>query len=241
MAKKETIGDRIKRYEAAADFRLPPRQPLLIRVDGKAFHTWTKSMTKPFDHVLMRAMRAAMCETAAQMQGFKLAYHQSDEVTFLLTDYDKFSTQGWFGYELNKVVSVAASTFTAWFNNYIDKTRDVVIAPSPAIFDARAFVVPQEDVPNVFLWRQRDWVRNSVQMLGFSQFSHKEVYGKNSDQVKEMLWAKKVIWDDLRDDEKWGSFLTADRTILNEKLDYYQIADLIKIPEDVEVDEDVMG
>jgi len=241
MANKDAIGDRIKRYERAADFHLPPRHPLIIRVDGKAFHSWTRQLTKPFDHVMMRAMRAAMMETAAQMQGFKLAYHQSDECTFLLTDYDKFSTQGWFDYELNKIVSISASLFTAHFNNYIDHVPDVVIAPGPAVFDARAFVVPESDVPNVFIWRQRDWERNSVRMLGQHIYSHKEMQGKTTADVKEMLWTKKVSWDDCRDDEKYGSFLTQECTVVSMKVDYSLVADWIKIPEDVEIDEEEMA
>ena len=220
--KKASLGDRIKRYEQAAKHYLPPRQPLLIRVDGRAFHTYTRSLNKPFDHRLMAAMVYAMTETAKEMQGFKLAYHQSDEVTFLLTDYDNLDTQGWFDYELNKVVSLSASIFTLKFNRHMIKTgRD-------AAFDSRAFVVPAEDAPNVFVWRQRDWERNSVTMLARSQFSTKQLHGKKVPDMHEMLHGVGVNWaTDLSPAEKNGTFLLADGTQFQAKFDYDGVANMI--------------
>jgi tRNA(His) guanylyltransferase len=216
------LGDRMKRYEQAAQYHFPPRQPLLIRVDGRAFHTFTRGMDKPFDRYLMEAMVYAMEKTAKEMMGFKLAYHQSDEVTFLITDYDRLTTQGWFDYELNKVVSVAASTFTAWFARMFSAKFGV------ATFDARAFVVPPEDVPNVFIWRQRDWERNSVTMLAQAHYSHKELHGKKVPDMHEMLHAKGVNWADCTPAEKNGTFLLRDGSVRGWKVDYTVISDWIR-------------
>jgi len=213
----DSLGDRIKRYERAGQFHYPPRQPLIIRVDGRAFHTFTRGFDKPFDHYLMEAMVYAMEKTAKDMMGFKLAYHQSDEVTFLLTDYDRLTTQGWFDYEVNKVVSLAASTFTAWFARMFSAKFGV------ATFDARAFTVPAEDVPNVFIWRQRDWERNSVSMLAQAHFSHKELHGKKVPDMHDMLHGIGINWADLSLAEKNGTFLLRDGTIRQEKADYNTI------------------
>lgn len=217
----DSLGDRIKRYERSGKYHLPPRQPLVIRVDGRAFHTYTRRFHKPFDLDLMDAMVYAMMRTAHAMQGFRLAYHQSDEVTFLLTDYDTLTTQGWFDYELNKVVSLSASTFTAYFNQFI-RTTEV------ATFDSRAFVVPQSDVPNVFVWRQRDWERNSVTMLAQAHYSHKELHGKNQRDMHDMLHEKGINWADCSAAEKNGTFLLPDSpNYRSEKVDYATINEWI--------------
>ena len=108
----QSLGDRIKRYEAVSRHTLTPNTPLFIRVDGRAFHTLTKSCDKPFDFNLVDAMTHAAKETAKEMQGFKLGYVQSDEATFMLSDFDRITSEGWFGYDLNKVVSLSAALFT---------------------------------------------------------------------------------------------------------------------------------
>jgi len=201
----DTLGNRIKRYERVFNQKLLPRTPLFIRVDGKAFHTFTKNCAKPFDNDLIGAMVFAADQTAKEMSGFKLAYIQSDECTFMLSDYDNFETQGWFDYELNKVVSIAASSFTAWFNYYWHLHLENTVAT--AMFDARAFSVPIEDAPNVFIWRQRDWERNSVQMLARAHFSHKQCEGKKIPELHEMLHKKGVNWTTLRNQLKNGTFI----------------------------------
>lgn len=203
----DALGDRIKRYERAYNQTLTPRMPVIIRVDGRAFHTYTKSMNRPFDYDLMTAMEYATKKTALEMQGFKLAYVQSDESTFVLTDFDKLDTQGWFGYELNKLVSLSASIFTAHFNRYMNFWN---VTDDIATFDARAFNVPDDDVANVFIWRQRDWERNSLQMLARAHYSHKQLHGKGRRDMHDMLHAKGINWANLSPRAKNGTFITKD-------------------------------
>lgn len=222
-----SLYDRMKRYERSGQFHFPPRQPLVIRVDGRAFHTYTRGMAKPFDSFLIDAMVCAMANTAKEMMGFKLAYHQSDEVTFLITDYDKLTTQGWFDYELNKVVSLAASTFTAYFNRAVSEFFPR-LGHSVATFDARAFVVPPEDVPNMFICRQRDWERNSVTMLAQAHYSHKELHGKKVPDMHDMLHEKGINWNDCSPAEKNGTFLLRSGDIRQLKADYTVISDWIR-------------
>lgn len=212
-----SLGDRIKRYERAYNPVLTPRTPVIIRVDGRSFHTYTKGRDKPFDRRLMGAMVSAMAVTADEMQGFRLAYHQSDEVTFLITDYDSFETQGWFNYELNKIVSITASVFTEAFARFDIKSG------KRAHFDARAFNVPVDDVPNVFVWRQQDWERNSVQMLARAHFSHKELEGKKVPDMLSMLFEKDVHWEDLLADEKHGTFYLRNGDYRHQKADWAMI------------------
>lgn len=224
----DSLGDRIKRYEAAYSHRFVPRSCLMIRVDGKAFHTFTKGCEKPFDQHIIDAMVTAAQNTAAEMQGFKLGYVQSDEATFLLTDFDSLQTQGWLNYELNKVVSISASLFTAHFN----LAYGVYAPQGPALFDSRAFVVPEPDWPNAFVWRQRDWERNSLQMLARAHFSHKQVQGKKAPELHEMLHEKGVNWAELGPQLKNGTFVLRDGSLNHDKLGYEGIRRLVYTIED---------
>lgn len=226
MSRDGSLASRIKRYEAASTFTLAPRSCLFIRVDGKAFHTFTRGCDRPFDQDVMNCMAYAMRHTSDEMQGFKLAYTQSDECTFVLTDFDSHQTQGWFGYELNKVVSISASLFTAYFNDLWVRGHE---SGRPALFDSRAFVVPVDDAPNVFVWRQQDWHRNSVQMLARAHFSHRQLEGKRAPDMHEMLHGKGVNWaTDISARERNGQFYVKGMGLIPQSLDYDQLASLIR-------------
>lgn len=213
------IGDRIKRYEASSKTILLPRSYIFIRVDGKAFHSFTRGMNKPFDKKLMDAMVVAGERVAEEMQGFKLGYHQSDEFSFVITDTDTYETQVWFNGEVQKLCSVTASMFSSYFNNEMMGTE--------AVFDCRSFNVPKEDVANVFIWRQRDWERNSLQMFAREYFSHKQLLGKKSPDIHEMLHKKGLNWSKLGDIYKNGTFITKDKKRINDKLGYDEIKFLL--------------
>ena len=196
-----SLGDRIKKYEKIFNQSAVHRSPLIIRVDGRAFHTFTRNAQKPFDKVIMEAMTQAATYVAKDMQGFKVAYIQSDEVTFCLTDYDTIDTQGWFGYELPKIISISAAMMSVAFNKYLP-------SDSLPVFDSRAFTVPKEDVCNVLVWRAKDWERNSLQMYARAFFSHKQLHNKKRSDMHEMLHAIGKNWaTDLSDAEKNGTFL----------------------------------
>ncbi len=214
----DSLGDRIKRYEKTFDFKVLPRTPIIIRLDGKAFHSFTRGMKKPFDYDLIYAMIRAGEQTAKEMMGFRLGYCQSDEFTFFLSDLDSFDTEQWFGGEIQKLASISASLFTAYFNKEMNGTT--------ASFDSRVFSVPLEDVPNVFIWRQRDWERNSLQMYCRSFFSHKQMENKNTSDMHEMIFSKGENWAMLDDTLKNGTFIIPGKRI-NDKLDYQKIKDLI--------------
>lgn len=200
-----SLGDRMKSYESVSKGHLMPNSAVIIRVDGKAFHTFTKAFDKPFSRVLMRSMDSAAEFVAKDMQGCKAFYVQSDEVSFLLTDTDSYETQGWFDYNRDKLVSLSASMMTWHFDSAM--SYNLPEYDGFALFDSRAFNVPFVDVPNYFVWRARDWHRNSIQMYARSFFSHKELHGKNIDDIHEMLHSKGKNWaTDLTDREKNGNF-----------------------------------
>jgi tRNA(His) 5'-end guanylyltransferase len=185
----------MKEYENNYRIYLPKRMPLLIRIDGKAFHTFTKGMNKPFDEHLQKAMWETGKYVASHMMGCKLVYQQSDEISLLLTNYDKRDTESWFNNNLQKIVSVSASLATAKFNEVI---RQHSPDKSLALFDARAWLLPKEEVINYFIWRQADATKNSISMVAQAHFPHTSLEGLHSNELQDKLMLEKGInWNDL--------------------------------------------
>ncbi len=191
-------------YEEPAKHRLTRRTPVIVRVDGRAFHTFTRNFQKPFDQRLIDAMIVSATEVVGEMQGFKLAYVQSDEASFVMTDYDTLLTDPWFGYVKSKVETITASIMTAAFA----RCMRLANITQPAHFDARAFNIPADDVANYFLGRAKDWHCNSVSMYARTFFTNMELMDKRINDVHVMLHGIGHNWStDLSDEEKNGSFL----------------------------------
>lgn len=240
MIKKDSLGDRMKEfYENRSKFYLPRRVPVIIRLDGKAFHTFTKGFKRPYDEILHNTMNATMKHLCENIQGCKLGYTQSDEITLLLTDYDTITTDAWFGYGMQKVCSVAASMATLAFNRFFRQYYNEALTElgSPldsdpylsklsekldcAMFDARCFSIPKDEVTNCFIWRQQDATRNAIQMLGQCNFSHRELQGKSCNDIQDMLMTQKGInFNDMPIEFKRGVCcyrITREATCVNKK------------------------
>lgn len=183
------LGDRMKLYEAIPRTRLLPKVPVLIRVDGRAFHTFTHGMDKPLDSVLWNAMCDAARALCEDISGAQLAYVQSDEISVLVTDTQARETQPWFDYDVQKVVSVSASVATGGLIQSLGILRRM-----PA-FDGRAWNLPPAEVCNYFIWRQQDAIRNSIQGLAQAHFSPKQLHGVNTSGMLDMLREKGVSWN----------------------------------------------
>lgn len=235
MGKKlDALGDRMKKYENINRTYLTPRTPVIIRLDGKAFHTFTRWFNKPFDEVLVRTMQETMKYLCENVQGCVLGYAQSDEITLVLIDYKQLNTCAWFDYNIQKCVSVASSMATLAFNkffrgeiqkfdernglpnfayfnnpnNHVAKLHDAYwrAHSNGAMFDARCFNIPKEEVTNCILWRQNDATRNSIEMVGQANFSHAALLGKSCNQIQDMLFTEKGInWNDFPAHLKRGS------------------------------------
>lgn len=195
---------RMLAYENVPKLTLTKRMPLIIRIDGRAFHTWTRNLSKPFDDILMFALQRSTQRTIREISGAKLAFIFSDEISLLITDYDALDTEAWFNKEVMKLCSVSASLFTAHFNSlWHSEDHD---SNGLATFDARCFVIPKEEVCNYFIYRQRDAERNSINALAQSQFSHKSLQGLKRNEVQEKLFSEKSVnWNDLETWKKRGS------------------------------------
>ena len=231
MAVNDELGKRMKEYyEQVPKYRLMRRTPVAIRIDGKAFHTFTHGFKKPFDEILGKTMRETMKYLCENIQGCGLGYTQSDEITLILIDYQTFNTSAWFDYEIQKICSIAASMATLAFNKFfslnIANSFDIeyihMYGPQTpedeyaitlmkaetkgAMFDARCFNIPKEEVTNLIYWRQLDATRNSIQMVGQANFSHKELQNKSCNDIQDMLMTQKGInWNDFPTHLKRGS------------------------------------
>lgn len=212
----DELGKRMKEYyEQIPKTKLIRRTPVAIRLDGKAFHTFTKDFQKPFDEVLVKSMQATTKYLCENIQGCVLGYTQSDEITLILVDYKNLNTAAWFDYEIQKMCSIAASMATMKFNKIFEENAyntyplhvineenaELVntyhnAVRKGAMFDARVFNIPKEEVTNLIYWRQLDAIRNSIQMVGQANFSHKELQYKSCKDIKEQLAvAKDICWD----------------------------------------------
>lgn len=231
MPVNDELGKRMKEYyETIPKTKLMRRTPVAIRVDGKAFHTFTRGFKKPFDEVLIKSMQETMKYLCENIQGCVLGYTQSDEITLILVDYKNLNSSAWFDYEVQKMCSIAASmatmAFNKFFGKYVDEYIESVAAlqdfdieeernyvsvlqkaqEKSAMFDARVFNIPKEEVTNLIYWRQLDAARNSIQMVGQANFSHKELQNKSCSMIQDMLMTEKGInWNNYPTHQKRGS------------------------------------
>lgn len=233
MKVNDELGKRMKEYyENIPKTKLMRRTPVAIRVDGKNFHTFTRSFQKPFDKVLIKSMQETMKYLCENIQNCVFGYTESDEITLILVDYKNLNTAAWFDYEVQKMCSIAASMATMAFNKFFAENvkhwasisgREMFEAltseqrityehtlnnavENGAMFDARCFNIPKEEVTNLIYWRQLDAIRNSIQMVGQANFSHKELQNKSCNMIQDMLMTEKGInWNDFPTYQKRGS------------------------------------
>ena len=230
MPINDALGNRMKAYENESRIYLERKTPVIIRVDGKAFHTFTRGFEKPFDDIMEKAMKDTMIHLCENIQGAVLGYTQSDEITIVLIDYQEENSDAWFGYNLQKMASVAASEATFAFNRAFEKhfnywksnmglphtdcwdepitaryLRYINCIYKGARFDARAFSLPKFEVVNCLIWRQLDAIRNSIQAIGQSQFSYKELQNLNCNEIKEKLITERGLhWEEYSDYHRHG-------------------------------------
>lgn len=231
MANKDSLGDRMKCYENVTRNYLTRRAPVIIRVDGKAFHSFTRGFKKPFDDIFVKSMQETMKYLCKNIQGCVLGYTQSDEITLVIIDYEKIESCAWFDNNIQKMASISASMATLAFNKYFGanvykyiedykKEHQLIFIEEDnkycntlidavkkgAMFDSRVFILPKEEVVNCVIWRQQDATRNSINSVGHANFSHKQLQNKSCNDVQDMLMSEKGInWNDYTTTLKRGS------------------------------------
>jgi len=222
----DSIGDRFKRYELTTQSFLNRRTYTIIRIDGKAFHTYTKGLERPFDDGLIADMDATAIALCEGIQGAKLAYVQSDEISVIISDFDTLKSDAWYDYNIQKITSISASIATAEFNklrllrnctiyliddkgeSHYSINKPDIIKFKLAQFDSRVFQVPtKEEVINYLIWRQKDATRNSISSVAQALYSHKELNKKNSDEKQEMIFQAGTNWNDFSSRKKRGGVI----------------------------------
>lgn len=220
----DELGNRMKsNYEDVTRYYLSRRTPVIIRLDGKAFHTFTKGFDKPFDSILVEAMQYTTEQLCKNVQGCVFGYCQSDEISLLLVDYKKLNSDAWFGYNIQKCSSIVSSLATNYFNSYLldcitnfksfEQAEEANFLSNKlfkASFDARIFNIPKEEVVNYFIWRQNDCIRNAINSIGQYYFSHKDLQYKNVSQIKEMLVNNGINEEDYSGFCRFGSAIIKD-------------------------------
>lgn len=206
---KDAIGDRMKEnYEDRTRISLPRRSYTIIRIDGKAFHTYTKGLSRPFDDGLMEDMDLTAAYLCKNIMGAKFAFVQSDEISILLTDFEDIGTQAWFDNNLQKMCSVSASMATMAFNEVRLKRHGFIKDFKWAEFDSRVFQIPQKvEVENYFIWRQQDTTRNSISSVAQSLYSSKQLHGISTDGMQELIFQKGINWNDYAPKYKRGRMI----------------------------------
>jgi tRNA(His) guanylyltransferase len=225
----ESLESRMKdNYEHSYRIKLPRRMPVIIRLDGKAFHTFTRRFKKPFDEDLMDMMNNTAKYLCRNVQGCQLAYVQSDEISLLLHNYKKLNSESWFDNNIQKIVSISAGMASSYFTmDYItfmilkneeEKDKHLVLN-DPIVFDSRVFILPESEVNNYFVWRQQDATRNSIEMVAQSIYSSKELHKVNCNQLQEMIFKKSgKNWNDYPVEQKRGRCIKKVETVLPDKI-----------------------
>lgn len=217
----DELGTRMKEfYEDRFRYKLPRRAYTIIRIDGKAFHTYTKGLNRPFDDGLIEDMNLTTAFLCKNIMGAKMGYVQSDEISILISDFDTLETQSWFDYNVQKMTSVGASLATSEFNRLrlIRKAMDEKFMKiidaidlstfKMANFDARVFQIPSRvEVENYFIWRQQDAVRNSISSVAQFLYSPKELNGVKTNEMQELIFQKGINWNDYDFRKKRGAVI----------------------------------
>ena len=232
------LANRMKDYEKRNRYYLQKRLPVIIRLDSRDGHTFTKGFKRPFDEIFMKSMQETAKYLCENIQGCQCAYIQSDEITLLLVDYEKLNTESWFDYRIDKIISISAAMATLAFNKYFTSNAEMYIddfyeawnhsdveekyvkvlkkaIKMGLVFDSRVFNLPKEEVTNNFYWRQLDASRNSIQMVGQANFSHRELQFKSCNDIQDMLMTQKGInWNDFPTYQKRGSCVVRNKIVL---------------------------
>ena len=230
MSTHDELGIRMKEYyEIVPKTKLMRRCPVVCRIDGRSFHSFTRGFNRPFDEIFIKSMQKTARYLCENVQGCVISYQQSDEISLVLIDYKKLNSSAFFDYEVQKICSITASMATMAFNKYFreyvddfnedyysswnhnkneDKLYDIYndAVEKGAIFDSRCFNIPKEEVTNYVYWRQLDAIRNSIQMVGQANFSHRELQNKSCNDIQNMLMTQKGIdWNSLETYKQRGS------------------------------------
>jgi tRNA(His) 5'-end guanylyltransferase len=183
--------------------RFMPGIPVCARIDGRTFSSWTRGLARPYDVALVHIMRE-VTKTLVEETNALMGYTQSDEISLIWLQ-DNYKSQIFFDAKKYKMISMLASMTTAYFNKLV---HPIYPQKPLAFFDCRVWQVPTLDEgANVFLWREVDATRNSIESAVRTVYSHKQVHQKNQAEMQDMMMAKGLNWNNYPDFFKRGTYI----------------------------------
>lgn len=207
--KRDSFGDRMKTYERVSESQLIPNLPIVVRLDGKSFSKYTSRLERPYDLKLIELMQNTCKHLMKISHNIKVAYQQSDEITLIISnDYDNPVE---YSGRVQKLCSILAAECSVYFATHAYILENAL--HDHPVFDCRIFNVPDwVEASNAVLWREQDATKNSIQLAGQSNFSHKEMQGLKNNQVQEkLLLEKNINWNDYPASFKRGSYIKREK------------------------------
>ena len=207
--KRDNFGDRMKTYERLAESQLILNLPIVVRLDGKSFSKYTSRLERPYDLKLIELMQNTCKHLMKISHNIKVAYQQSDEITLIISnDYDNPVE---YSGRVQKLCSILAAECSVYFATHAYILENAL--HDHPVFDCRIFNVPDwVEASNAVLWREQDATKNSIQLAGQSNFSHKEMQGLKNNQVQEkLLLEKNINWNDYPASFKRGSYIKREK------------------------------
>ena len=191
----------MKEYEIYSDLRVPVNSKIIIRLDGRSFHSFAQNMElkKPYDDNFCRVMVNVSKELFEEFSPLFI-YSFSDEISILL---DKIPFNG----RIEKINSVMASFTSSSFTlNYGVKF------PKAVAFDSRVIPITDDKIYDYFKWRQDEAWRNCVNGYGIhflkskysSSQANEKINGLGLSDIHEMLFQNGINLNDVKTWKKRG-------------------------------------
>ena len=219
-----SLAERMKQCESRVDLKLDTKAPIIARIDGRAFHSFTRGLERPFDDAFLGCMDATARELLKRT-GAVLAYTQSDEISLVWAPLQP-RQDIFFGGRIQKMASNLSSLSTFYFNSYKDENLSIK-SGVPALFDARVFnVLNKQEVSDYLLWREIDATNNSILSVGHSHYSVKQLDKVNAKELRQKLLTEKGInWSKMSDRHKKGLYIRKEK-----ELRKFSTQELAKLP-----------
>lgn len=180
-----------KALEAEWELRVPNDQYVVLRLDGRSFHRYTRGLERPYDLQFMSDMDATAVALCREIAGARCAYVQSDEISLLITAFTDGATNAMidescdlmFGGRVQKLVSISAAIASATFN-----ARRSHLTDTFGLFDSRVLTLETvDDVHAYFEHRQFDCQKNAVTMSASTVATHHELIGVRTVDRAQMI------------------------------------------------------
>lgn len=219
---QDLLGDKMKSFESVeSDRRAVKGMPLMARLDGRSFSSFTANFARPYDTRLTNLMIDTTKFLVEKTQAV-LGYTQSDEISLMWNVEEDSCSQYLFDGRFQKMTSILAAYATGYFVSHLASAIPEKAGEIP-LFDCRVWQVPTlMDAYSTFWWREKDAIKNSITMAASTKFSHKALHGVNGQTKKAMLREVGIEFDDYPESFRHGTYIapvTVQRMLTAEELD----------------------